>query len=297
MTAQIVELKLDERVKEGREALNKHLSAGRERVGAVLGNVWAEMESMRENQRKRAVAAAAARSSEDIGRVPSPALRPVEGDLAEREFTGTAATAAGGGVGWANRKPNIDLAQVQANAAMAKEKVGATLSGWMATAAEKKRAWEENRRQQQQQQQQQVQTATGATKGSQEASRPASATGPVFGAGVGMGKKWTTGGWGWRSSTPIADDGGRVRLSSEEERPGSTGGLTGRSSGLVSGGMLTSNRPMTDEVRAKAEAAVVSEDRALEGGGRKEATKLAGDNPPIQTGGGGTRTEDEAHRN
>lgn len=227
VTAQIVELKLDERVKEGREVLNKHLSAGRERVGAVLGNVWAEMESMRESQRKRA---AAVGNSDDDGRSPSPALRPVEGDLTGREQAGGAAVE--GASGWAGRKPNIDLAQVQANAAIAREKVGATLSGWWASAAEKKRVWEESRRRQQHQQHQyQHQASAGVSigKGSMEARM-----GPVFGAGVGTGKKWTTSGWGWRENH--TGEAGTVRTSSEENQlptssstSGITGGLTAES--------------------------------------------------------------------
>lgn len=217
VAAQIVELKLDERVKEGREVLNKHFSAGRERVGAVLGNVWAEVESMRENQRKKA--AAATKSSEDGGRSPSPALRPVTGDLTGRASGEGAESPVGTGVGWANKRPNIDLAQVQANAAIAKEKVGATLSGWWANAAEKKKAWEESRRQQQQQQIQAQRDTNAPGKGTLEGTRPGSGTGPVFGSGVApaTGKQWATG-WTRRGTAASGNEVNSVRSSEDRAR-------------------------------------------------------------------------------
>ncbi|KAL9108256.1 MAG: hypothetical protein Q9227_006994 [Pyrenula ochraceoflavens] len=221
LTQQVAELHLDEKMRDGREALNKHFSAGRERVGVMLGNVWAEMERLREEQRKRA--AAGRDSSDQNNRTPSPALRPVEGEL--RDVNPPLSTPKSGN-GWAvgSRKPNIDMAQVQANAAVAREKAGAYLSSWGAWAGEKRKAWEERR-------------ATSAASNTSEAnkgvmgspvgsvrSEDGAARSPKSGAAAGGVKKWTAGLGGrfgkmWDTADANADeDADREKKQEELER-------------------------------------------------------------------------------
>ncbi|KAF2456060.1 transport protein Avl9-domain-containing protein [Lineolata rhizophorae] len=57
---QISELHLDERFQTGREVLGKHLATGQKKVSSAFNNLWADIEQMREAQRKKAAEAAAA---------------------------------------------------------------------------------------------------------------------------------------------------------------------------------------------------------------------------------------------
>lgn len=54
LAQQVQELHLDERLQVGREAVGKHLAAGRQKVGSAINTLWADIEVMREAQRKRA---------------------------------------------------------------------------------------------------------------------------------------------------------------------------------------------------------------------------------------------------
>jgi hypothetical protein len=54
ITQQVQDLHLDERFAVGKEVLGRNLAAGREKAGAVFNKLYADMESLREAQRKRA---------------------------------------------------------------------------------------------------------------------------------------------------------------------------------------------------------------------------------------------------
>ncbi|KAI9696233.1 MAG: late secretory pathway protein avl9 [Candelina mexicana] len=71
LTQQVSELHLDERFSTGKEALNKHLATGQKKVSSAFNNLWADIETMREAQRKRqeearANAAAASEGSQIV---------------------------------------------------------------------------------------------------------------------------------------------------------------------------------------------------------------------------------------
>jgi len=51
---QVSELHLDERINAGREAIGKQLASGQKKVSTAFNNLWADIEVMREAQRKRA---------------------------------------------------------------------------------------------------------------------------------------------------------------------------------------------------------------------------------------------------
>jgi hypothetical protein len=51
---QVAEMHLDERLEKSREVLGKQLAAGQQKVSSAYNRLWAEMEAMREAQRKRA---------------------------------------------------------------------------------------------------------------------------------------------------------------------------------------------------------------------------------------------------
>ncbi|KAK0354995.1 hypothetical protein LTR91_008725 [Friedmanniomyces endolithicus] len=117
LAAQIAELHLDERFSATREVVGKRLVEGREQVGAAFGRVWADVEALREAQRRRAEEArAAAMAADDGGEVRN-----------------------GSHLQYAARLPKPDLGQAQASVAAAGQRAGAYLSSWGSWAAEKRK--------------------------------------------------------------------------------------------------------------------------------------------------------------
>ncbi|KZF23456.1 hypothetical protein L228DRAFT_267461 [Xylona heveae TC161] len=119
---QVAELHLDERLNTGREALGKHLASGQKKVSSAFNTLWADIEVMREAQRKRqeehrAAAAAAAASS-----ASQPSSSTHEGGWAGSKFS---------------RAP--DFSAAQSSVAAASSRAGAYLSSWTQWASEKRR--------------------------------------------------------------------------------------------------------------------------------------------------------------
>ena len=50
---QVAEMHLDERLETSREVIGKQLAVGQQKVSSAYNRLWAEMEAMREAQRKR----------------------------------------------------------------------------------------------------------------------------------------------------------------------------------------------------------------------------------------------------
>ncbi len=132
LAQEVAELHLDERVREGREALGKHLTMGRERFGQLSNKIWADIEAMRDAQRTRACeessTGAQARQSDGTGS---------EG--------GSGKILGSGRYAWPSRAQAPDLAQVQASAKDASAKAGAYLSSWGSWARDKGKEWQEKR--------------------------------------------------------------------------------------------------------------------------------------------------------
>ncbi|RAL07197.1 putative Avl9 protein [Aspergillus homomorphus CBS 101889] len=139
VTQQVAELHLDERVREGREALNRHLSTGQRKVSAAFNSFWADVESMREAQRKKneEKTTPSQRSSLDRGSRNSPPFSPSD----------TASVHSTGGSSWlAGRKaPAVDITQAQASVSAVSQKAGAYLSSWGSWASEKRKEWQEKK--------------------------------------------------------------------------------------------------------------------------------------------------------
>ena len=115
LASQISELHLDERFNQTREVMNKRLADGRTQVSSAFNKVWADIEVMREAQRKRsedAKAAAAASPPSEKSQQSSPSSR----------FS----------------KP--DMHQAQASVAAAGQRAGAYLSSWGSWASEKRKS-------------------------------------------------------------------------------------------------------------------------------------------------------------
>lgn len=72
VSQQVADLHLDERIQASRETLGKHFATGQKKISSAINNLWADIEVMREAQRKRQEEARAARGSE----APSPIEKP-----------------------------------------------------------------------------------------------------------------------------------------------------------------------------------------------------------------------------
>ena len=113
LASQVAELHLDERFNQTREVVGKRLADGRTQVTSAFNKVWADIEVMREAQRKRSEEARAAAATS-----PPPEKSPQ-------------------GSGGRFAKP--DLQQAQASVAAAGQRAGAYLSSWGTWASEKRK--------------------------------------------------------------------------------------------------------------------------------------------------------------
>ncbi|CAI7668109.1 uncharacterized protein N7487_002470 [Penicillium crustosum] len=134
LAQQVADLHLDERVREGREALNRHISTGQKKVSAAFTSFWSDIETMREAQRKRneeKTASQSQRTSIDNETPTSPT--PSSQDPADASwFAG-------------RQRPSVDMTQAQASVTVASQKAGSYLSSWGSWASEKRREWQEKR--------------------------------------------------------------------------------------------------------------------------------------------------------
>ena len=117
LALQIQTLHLDDRLATSKEALNKHLTTGHKKVSTAFSNLWADIEAMREAQRKRAEVTS--RAIFDAGESPSENAPPTQR--------------------FAARAP--DLAAAQASMQAAGQKAGAYISSWGAWASERRKGW------------------------------------------------------------------------------------------------------------------------------------------------------------
>ncbi len=139
LAQQVAELHLDERMREGRETLGKHLAMGKERFGQFSNKLWADVEALREAQRKRASERSAETSEGGDSGVRT---KQTEGASSEGDgikIQGSKAYA------WSSRAPAPDLAQMQASAKDASVKAGAYLSSWGSWARDRGKEWQEKR--------------------------------------------------------------------------------------------------------------------------------------------------------
>jgi Transport protein Avl9 len=139
LAQQVAELHLDERMREGRETLGKHLAIGKERFGQFSNKLWADVEALREAQRKRA-----SERSTEINEAGNLGLRVQQTDGAGSEGDGIRSRGSKA-YAWPTRATAPDLAQMQASAKDASAKAGAYLSSWGSWAKDKGKEWQEKR--------------------------------------------------------------------------------------------------------------------------------------------------------
>lgn len=141
---QVADLHLDDRVREGRETLNRHLSTGQKKVSAAFNSFWTDIETMREAQRKRNEEkfSQSQRSSMDTGSPPFPSS-----DSASVTSNPSASTSTS--LFGARRAPSFDITQTQASApapaGTVSQRAGAYLSSWGSWASEKRKEWQEKK--------------------------------------------------------------------------------------------------------------------------------------------------------
>jgi hypothetical protein len=138
LSQQVADLHLDERVREGREALNRHFSTGQKKVSAAFNSFWSDIETMREAQRKRNEERAATqsqRASLDKEKEKEPPSSPTPSQDPVNDAS------------WftPRPRPSVDMTQAQASVSAASQKAGSYLSSWGSWASEKRREWQDKR--------------------------------------------------------------------------------------------------------------------------------------------------------
>ena len=81
---QVAEMHLDERLEKSREVLGKQIAVGQQKVSSAYNRLWAEMEAMREAQRKRAEEARLQAEKEGRPGAPGQARRGKDGGQRHR---------------------------------------------------------------------------------------------------------------------------------------------------------------------------------------------------------------------
>ncbi|KAJ5091552.1 hypothetical protein NUU61_006422 [Penicillium alfredii] len=133
VSQQVADLHLDERVREGREALNRHFAMGQKKVSAAFNSFWSDVEAGREAQRKRGeekVSQSQRVSMENDAQISSP---PVSSPDPASDASGS------------RRGASIDLTGAQASVSAAGQRASAYFSSWGSWATEKRREWQEKR--------------------------------------------------------------------------------------------------------------------------------------------------------
>ncbi|KAK2871820.1 hypothetical protein FQN49_002796 [Arthroderma sp. PD_2] len=140
LAQQVADLHLDERVREGRETLGKHLATGHQKVTTAFNSLWAELEARREAQRKRneerakqnAVDTELNDKSEPGPTSPSPS--------SPRHSMSSNPS---GSSAWSARKPPaVDLTQAQATVSAASQRASAYFSSWGSWANDRRKEWQ-----------------------------------------------------------------------------------------------------------------------------------------------------------
>ncbi|KAJ9636724.1 hypothetical protein H2201_002975 [Coniosporium apollinis] len=119
LAQQVAELHLDERFQVGREVVGKHLVTGQKKVSTAFNNLWADIEAMREAQRRKHEEARAAAAAAGTSPPTSPSEKSPMGGV---------------------RFPKApDLSHAQASVQAASSRAGAYLSSWGTWASEKRK--------------------------------------------------------------------------------------------------------------------------------------------------------------
>ncbi|KAK4140857.1 late secretory pathway protein AVL9 [Dichotomopilus funicola] len=132
ITQQVQDMHWDERFAQGREVLGRNLAAGREKASTLFGKLYADMEALREAQRRKAE-----ESRQHHQHHHHHSSHPSDGSKSEHnEKTGML----GGTATGAAAAAPVDLAKAQQTVQTVGSKAGAFVNSWAAWAGEKRRA-------------------------------------------------------------------------------------------------------------------------------------------------------------
>ncbi|AEO60552.1 hypothetical protein MYCTH_2309831 [Thermothelomyces thermophilus ATCC 42464] len=120
ITQQVQDLHWDERFAQGREALGRNLAAGREKASTLFGKLYADMEALREAQRRKSEEAKSAQSRDGAS--------PTAGSHGQDQQEKNGAV------------PAVDFTKAQQTMQAVGSKAGAFVNSWAAWAGEKRRA-------------------------------------------------------------------------------------------------------------------------------------------------------------
>ncbi|QGA15299.1 hypothetical protein EYB26_002956 [Talaromyces marneffei] len=146
LAQQVSELHLDERVREGREALNKTLASGQKKVSSAFNSFWADIEALREAQRKKNEekfgAGVTERSSSDDKSVSNESVQFARNDTPSPASENQSPFSSWFG---SRRSPSVDITQAQTSMNVAGQKAGAYISSWGTWASERRKEWQDRR--------------------------------------------------------------------------------------------------------------------------------------------------------
>lgn len=128
---QVAEMHLNERLEKSREAIGQQLAVGQQKFSTAYNRLWAEMEAMREAQRKRQEEQRLAAEKE--GRPYDP-----QGGRCKLSFKSSTVNRKLISAGKAQAP---DLSHAQANIQAASTRAGAYFSSWGSWASEKRKGW------------------------------------------------------------------------------------------------------------------------------------------------------------
>ncbi|KAF2136862.1 uncharacterized protein K452DRAFT_279437 [Aplosporella prunicola CBS 121167] len=120
--AQVESLHLDERLARSKETVNKHLSEGQKKVSTAYNKLWADIESMREAQRKKA---------EEDQKAAAEKAATEQAAAKEKEGRGSPAS-------------SISDKTAQSTGESAKSRASSYFSSWGQWASEKRAGWRKN---------------------------------------------------------------------------------------------------------------------------------------------------------
>ncbi|KAF7597615.1 late secretory pathway protein avl9 [Aspergillus hancockii] len=137
LSQQVADLHLDERVRESREALNRHISTSQKKVSAAFNNFWSDIESMREAQRKKNEEKPPQSHRSSLDKGTSPPFSPSD----------TASIHSTSGSSWfgGRKASQVDISSAQASVSAAGQRAGAYLNSWSTWASEKRKEWQEKK--------------------------------------------------------------------------------------------------------------------------------------------------------
>jgi hypothetical protein len=139
LAQQIQTLHLDDRLASSKDLLNKHLATGQKKVSTAFTNLWADIEALREAQRRKSEAAILEQSSSASSSNPTD---PTESStkppfpVITRVSTSSSLSS---GSRYVPRAPDISTAQASVTAAS--QRAGAYISSWGAWASERRKGW------------------------------------------------------------------------------------------------------------------------------------------------------------